>query len=614
MAEYTKKVLLVDDEPLVLEALNEYLMESDRGKYAVLKANNGRQAMEILDSEDICIVISDIYMSEISGIQLLVFIKENYPDTNVILMTAFYSEQVRTKAEENGCLNFIEKPFEFEQIRKLILENIAKRKDGFVGTLRNIQLTDLIQMCCLSPTTMAIRVAKGALEGIIYMQEGEIVHASCDAIQGEEAFYTILGWETGSFETLGSIVIPNISINKSWQSLLMEAVRRIDEKNVQLHLPEINGQGHTGETETDNDTDINLDQNEQIGVLIVEDSGMMFNALEKMLTADKNIKVLGRAKNGSEVLTKINELNPDLITLDVNMPVMDGGTALKHIMIKNPCPVIIISSMGSGSQTNVLDFLRLGAIDFIVKPSKGRNMDEYQKYLIETIKLGSKAKTENFKRVKNHKLILKKMQFDGEEFSCERLVIIKAGPGGYAEVMRIIPELPRMLNCSILVFLTAAPELIFPFSDYLDKRSLSPVFSLNNGTWDSKKHQVNGGACYIGSDGISILMVKNNSTYHLDLNKDIKAEPLPKGYYFNQYLLSTTKNFSGRIQVVLLSGSEMECLEGIRKIKEKGGRIIMQTPEFSMVPFSLQRIIHEGIVDVNADPLKIAEHILLDVR
>jgi two-component system, chemotaxis family, protein-glutamate methylesterase/glutaminase len=614
MAELTKKVLLVDDEPLVLEALNDYLVEVDQGKYAVLKANNGRQAMEILDSEDICIVISDIYMPEISGIQLLVFIKENYPDTHVILMTAFYSERMRIKAGENGCINFIEKPFEFEQIRTLILENIAKREDGFVGTLRNIQLTDLIQMCCLSSTTMAIRVAKGTLEGIIYIQKGEIVHASCDVIQGEEAFYSILGWETGSFETLGSIVIPNISIDKSWQSLLMEAVRRIDEKNVQMHLPEVIGQEHSGETDTNTDTDINLDQNEQIGVLIVEDSGMMFNVLEKMLTADKNIKVLGRAKNGSEVLTKINELNPDLITLDVNMPVMNGGTALKHIMIKNPCPVIIISSMGSDSQTNVLDFLRLGAIDFIVKPSKGRNMDEYQKYLIETIKLGSRAKIENFKRVKNHKLIVKKMPFDGEEFSCERLVIIKAGPGGYAEVMRIIPELPRLLNCSILVFLTAAPELIFPFSDYLDKRSLSPVFSLNNGTWHSKKHQLNGGTCYIGSNDISVLLVKNNSTYHLDLNKEKKAEPLPKGYYFNQYLLSTIKNFTGRIQVVLLSGSEMESLEGIRKIKEKGGSIIMQTPESSMVPFSLQQIIHEGIVDINADPLKIAEHILLDVR
>jgi two-component system, chemotaxis family, protein-glutamate methylesterase/glutaminase len=78
-------------------------------------------------------------------------------------------------------------------------------------------------MCCLSPTTMAIRVAKGSLEGIIYIQEGEIVHASCDDIQGEEAFYTILGWETGSFETLGSTIIPNVSIEKSWQSLLMEA-------------------------------------------------------------------------------------------------------------------------------------------------------------------------------------------------------------------------------------------------------------------------------------------------------------------------------------------------------------------------------------------------------
>jgi two-component system, chemotaxis family, protein-glutamate methylesterase/glutaminase len=608
MADKNKKVLLVDDEPFLLEALAEYLMELDHERYAVLTAKNGREALEVLTCEDICLVVSDIYMPEVSGIQLLAMIKENHPDTNVILMTAYHSEQIRTKAWKYGCLHFIEKPFEFAQIRTLILENTVEARDGFVGTLRNIQLTDLIQMCCLSPITMAIRIAKGSLEGIIYIQDGEIVHASCDDIKGEEAFYTILGWETGSFETLGSTIVPHVSIEKSWQSLLMEGVRRIDEKNAQVDLSETNRQKQIS------DTGINRAQNGQIGVLIVEDSVMMFKALEKMLTTDKNIKVLGRAKNGAEVLTKVNELNPDLITLDVNMPVMGGGTALKHIMIKNPCPVIIISSMGSSSQTNILDFLRLGAIDFILKPSKSRNMDEYQKYLIETVKLGSKAQIDNFKRVKNNKLTAKKMPFDGEEFSCERLVVIKAGPGGYAEVMRIIPELPRMLNCSMLVFLKAAPELISPLSDYLDTRSLSSVFSLNHGKGFTKRYHLNGGSCYIGADDILVSMVKNDPTYYLHINQEKNADPLPKGYHFDRYLLSAAKNFSGRIQVVLLSGSEIDCMEGIRKIKEKGGRIIVQTPESSMVPYSLQRIIHEDIVDVNADPFEIAEHILLDIR
>jgi two-component system, chemotaxis family, protein-glutamate methylesterase/glutaminase len=608
MPDNNKKVLLVDDEPFIIEALVEYLTELDDERYSILKASSGQEAIEILACEDVCLVISDIYMPEVSGIQLLILIKEKYPDISVILMTAYCSEQIRTKAEKSGCLHFIEKPFEFEQIRTLILENIAKTNDGFIGTLRNIQLTDLIQMCCLSPITMAVKVSKGSLEGIIYIHDGEIVHASCDAIQGEEAFYAILGWQTGSFETLGSAIVSNRSINKSWQSLLMEAVRRIDEKNAQVCLSEKNIQDQKEEDHID------FEQNDQIGVLIVEDSNMMFNALKKMLVVDENIKVLGRAINGAEVLKKVNELNPNLITLDVNMPVMDGGTALKHIMIKNPCPVIIISSMKNDSQTNILDFLRLGAIDFIAKPSKDQNMNDYQKCLIEKIKAGSKAQVENFRRVKNHKSTVRKLSLGEEEFSCERLVVIKSGAGGYAEVMRILPELPRMLNCSMLIFQTAAPELIFPLSEYLDKRSLSPVFSLNQRKEETKRYKLSGGTFYVGSDDISVSMVKNKSNYYLEIKPKKNIDPLPKGYHFDQYLLSAVKIFNGQIQVVFLSGSEMDCWEGVRKIKEKGGHVITQTPESSMVPDSLKKIIYEGIADIKADPSEIADHLLLDIR
>ena len=125
MVDNKKKVLLVDDEPFLLEALAEYLMEFDHEKYTVLTAKNGREALEVLPCEDICLIVSDIYMFEVSGIQLLLLLKEKYPDTIVVFMTAAYSEQIRKEAIKNGCLHFIEKPFEFAQIRKLILENIA---------------------------------------------------------------------------------------------------------------------------------------------------------------------------------------------------------------------------------------------------------------------------------------------------------------------------------------------------------------------------------------------------------------------------------------------------------------------------------------------------------
>ena len=611
MANIKKKILLVDDEPFLLEALNEYLDQKDGDRYTVLTAKNGREALEVLACENISLVVSDIYMPEISGIHLLTRIKEKYPNTAVILMTAYYSEQIRMKAERGGCLHFIEKPFEFAQIRELINESFIKEDDGFVGTLRNIQLTDLIQMCCLSPITMAIRVTKDSQEGMIYIQEGEIIHASFGNIKGEEAFYTIMGWGTGSFETFDSTIIPYVNIEKSWQSLLMEAVRRIDEKKSEdISLQDEEDNNENNSLESDNARHADVSQIRQISILIVEDSIMMFKVLEKMLAEDKEIRVIGRAGNGAEALEKINEFHPDLITLDVNMPVMDGGTALKHIMLKNPCPVIIISSMGGDSQRNILDFLRLGAIDFVAKPSKVLNMEGYQKYLIDMVKLVSKAKIENFKRVKNHKVLTDKKISEIEDFSCEHLVVIKSGYGGYAEIMRIIPELPNMLNASVLVFQKAPSELINMLSDYLNKRSKLHVYSTIHGKYGEMEKKLKGGMCHIFSDNDAVSIAKKSTFHFLKANEEKNVEMLPKGYHFDQCLQSIAKNFSGKIHVILLSGAELESLDGIKKIKEKGGSIIAQAPESSMVPFSLQKMIAHGIVDIEADPYKIAEIIL----
>ncbi|MFO8083191.1 MAG: response regulator [Desulfobacterales bacterium] len=609
MENNEKKILLVDDEPFLLEALAEYLKHCDRDQYSVLTAINGRKALEVLARENVCLVVSDIYMPEISGIHLLSCIKEKYPDTVVILMTAYHSEQIRGKAEKGGCLHFIEKPFEFAHIRNLIVDNITKKDNGFVGTLRNIQLTDLIQMCCLSPISMTISVTKGVLEGTIYIQEGEIIHAVCGDINGEEAFYRILEWGTGSFETRDSSIVPLVSIGKNWQSLLMEAVRRIDEK--ENETPSLEEEDKNNIRKQKVETDIDLDPDIPIGVLIVDDSAMMFNVLEKMFKTDKHIRVLGRAANGAEALEKIKELSPDLITLDVNMPVMDGGTALKHIMLKNPCPVFIISSVKKDSLNNILEFLRLGAIDFVAKPCAGQNMGRYQRNLIEKVKRLSKAKTENFKRVKNHKILFDKRISEKEAFSCERLVVVKAGYGGYSEIMRIIPELPHMLNTSVLIFQTAPPELILTLSDYLNKRSLSHIFYLNYNENNGKEYRLYGGGCYIVSGNIYLSIEKKNSGCFLKIIPEDNAGESPKSCHFDRCLLSIAKNFFGRIQIVFLSGSEIESLEGIRKIKEKGGRIIAQTPESSVVPFSLQKIISHGIVDIEAEPQKISEIILL---
>ena len=159
MGERTKKVLLVDDDPDMVKAMAEWLTV-DRDLYEVLTAANGREALEVLAQEEICLVVSDIHMPEISGLHLLSEIRIRYPQTEVILLTGYPTPEILKEVQQSGCIGFLEKPFNTADLRRLIQDHVCRKEEGFAGTLKNIQLIDLIQMCCLANSSLAIRVKK----------------------------------------------------------------------------------------------------------------------------------------------------------------------------------------------------------------------------------------------------------------------------------------------------------------------------------------------------------------------------------------------------------------------------------------------------------------------
>jgi DNA-binding response OmpR family regulator len=227
MARELKKVLIVDDEETLTWSMAKSLSR-DRDKYEVEIANNGKEALDVLGKMPIDLVISDIRMPDINGLDLLVRVKRDYPHTKVIIMTAYGSSDVQKEASKRGSLYYIEKPFEINEIRKLILD-LVKEKRGFEGKLFDLQLTDIIQMNCLGRVTTSLVITKDDHRGVIYFNDGEIVHAECDNIEGEEAFYTILGWQEGKFVSNIGAFPPRETISSPWEHLLMEGVKRKDE-------------------------------------------------------------------------------------------------------------------------------------------------------------------------------------------------------------------------------------------------------------------------------------------------------------------------------------------------------------------------------------------------
>ncbi|MBU0675569.1 MAG: response regulator [Proteobacteria bacterium] len=225
----SKKILIVDDEEDILWSLQQFLSNKDLD-IDILTANSGEKALEVLANNRVELVITDIKMPGMSGLDLLTEIKNRYPHISVIVMTAFPSNEFKRDATLKGSLYFIEKPFDINILRNKISE-LLKKKNQFKGTVSGISLADVIQIKCMSRVTAALRVIEDDRQGIIYFNDGQIVHALCDDLDGELAFYEIMSFSNGILDSIETMDIPEPTITMPYAALLMESARREDEQS-----------------------------------------------------------------------------------------------------------------------------------------------------------------------------------------------------------------------------------------------------------------------------------------------------------------------------------------------------------------------------------------------
>ena len=462
-------------------------------------------------------------------------------------------------------------------------QKINKNDGGFAGTLKNIQLNDLIQMCCLSAVNLGIKVSKDEKRGVIFIQDGEIVHAKVGEIKGEEAFFKILGWESGGFETFNAGNVSEVTINQSYQFLLMEAAHQADEREAQRGKNEKHPVSNT----------------KKLRVLVVDDSQIMSKILTSMINADDRVEVIGTAENGERALELLDELKPDLVILDVNMPVMDGSTALKHIMIKSPCPVLIMSNLGDGSHEEIIEFLNLGAIDFMSKPVQNSHIFTQQQKIVNRILQAAGAQTNCFKRIRVPKVVQKAPV--NEDSPCDSLLIISAGAGGHAVTLDLISRLPATLNHCVLILQTIPPVLTKAVSGYLNERSQLKVTPLESGI------SFKTGQCFFAVHGIKISFDSNGICTVLRVENYSSGDS--KSDLFDELIASTVGKYKDKLQIALLSGSEVGTLDGLKSVRKNGGKIIIQKRSSCMVSASLQKVADEDLADMELDIEKIAKEV-----
>jgi two-component system chemotaxis response regulator CheB len=182
-------------------------------------------------------------------------------------------------------------------------------------------------------------------------------------------------------------------------------------------------------------------------------------------------------------------------------------------------------------------------------------------------------------------------------------VVINSGPGGYGELVRIIPVLPRALQACVVAVQDMPTEFVIPFSLYL--RSRSEIFVAA----PESNSPLRNGCCYVGSASGNLKVVAREEGYSLELGQASGKETSRTGA-IDPFLLSIAEEFPGSVLVVLLSGADIGSLDGLRGIKLKGGRIIAQTPTCSLIPQPLERVVQEKIVDLEAGSDEIVQHII----
>src|SRR5208282_3564137 len=135
-------------------------------------------------------------------------------------------------------------------------------------------------------------------------------------------------------------------------------------------------------------------QPKKFRVLVVDDSTFMRRVLETIFNSDEQLQVVGHAKDGREAIALAESLKPDVITMDLNMPHMDGLQATAHIMTSNPRPIVVVSSESKEGAASTLKALELGAIEFVTKPSGGIDLDmqSVREELLRKVRIAAKVR------------------------------------------------------------------------------------------------------------------------------------------------------------------------------------------------------------------------------
>jgi CheY-like chemotaxis protein len=228
-----QKILLLDDDEDLLDMYSEILGQLSH-QPEIHKANNGARAMAMLESEPFHLLICDLRMPKMDGLQVLSVVRRQHPNLRTVVLTSLADEQFRSRVYALGVDLYWQKPGTEQEIKQFLecIESLLGREGS--GGFRGVQsksLVDIIQLECISHSSSVLRITNGIYSGQIWINEGELIDAETEGAAGEAAFHKILSWKAGSFEQLPPDRDRPRRILQSYNALLLETAQAQDEAN-----------------------------------------------------------------------------------------------------------------------------------------------------------------------------------------------------------------------------------------------------------------------------------------------------------------------------------------------------------------------------------------------
>jgi len=348
-------------------------------------------------------------------------------------------------------------------------------------------------------------------------------------------------------------------------------------------------------------------QHKKIRVLVIDDSLFMRQMISDVLNADSDIEVLDTAASGEEGLTKIEKLNPDVVTLDYEMPGIDGIATLKRIMRRHPMPVVMVSAHTPEGGKITLEALSCGAIDYVLKPSGDILLDirPIKDEIIEKVKTAAEVSIKTLREFLAKQT--KELQLPQEPLIETRVVAMGSSTGGTKGVEMILESLPAGFPAPIFI-VQHMPEMFTAF--FADRLKRLAKIMVKEG---EEKEEVKAGVAYIAPGGWHMkLKIRNPKSEIRNAAIELTKEPPIYGLRpaVDVLFKSVAEVYGANAIGVILSGMGSDGTEGMGAISRVGGVTIAQDEKTSVVFGMPKRAIEAGAVDEVLPIDKIAPRIL----